>query len=93
MRIELSEKELSRICATTICRLFAEGTRWRVRVESWEAEGGASGRFVFEPDDPSAAANSRQSGPALRAERREDVIRAAYDIPERRLRELLHSLA
>ncbi len=75
----------------TICRISAEGTRWRVRVESWPvAEGEVSGRFVFEPETRYA---TRASGPALRAHRREEVFAAAHEMPEERLRELLHSLS
>ena len=75
----------------TICRISAEGTRWRVRVESWPvAEGEVSGRFVFEPE---ARYATRASGPALRARRREEVFAAAHEMPEERLRELLHSLS
>ncbi len=80
--------------AATICRLSAEGTHWRVRVESWEGgDGGVSGRFVFEPDGPASRYATRASGPALRARRREEVFAAAHELPEARLRELLHSLS
>ena len=78
--------------AATIRRLSAEGTRWRVRVESWASDGGVAGRFVFEPDEPRSMYAPRASGPTLRAERREEVVAAAYEMPETRLRELLHSL-
>ncbi len=75
----------------TICRISAEGTRWRVRVESWPVEEGVvSGRFVFEPE---TRYSTRASGPALRAGRREEVFAAAHELPEERLRELLHSLS
>lgn len=77
----------------TICRLSAEGTHWRVRVESWPSDGGVSGRFVFEPDGPRSMYAPRASGPRLRAERREEVFAAAHEMPEERLRELLHSLS
>ena len=80
--------------AATICRLSAEGTLWRVRVESWEGkDGGVSGRFVFEPDGRESRYATRASGPALRAHRREEVFAAAHDMPEQRLRELLRSLS
>lgn len=81
--------------AATICRLSAEGTHWRVRVESWEGgDGDVSGRFVFEPDGrPTSRYATRASGPALRARRREEVFAAAHELPEERLRELLHSLS
>ncbi len=75
----------------TICRISAEGTRWRVQVESWPvAQDEVSGRFVFEPETRYA---TRASGPALRARRREEVFAAAHEMPEERLRELLHSLS
>lgn len=80
--------------AATICRLTAEGTHWRVRVESWDGgDGDVSGRIVFEPDRPSPRYAKRESGPALRARRREEVFAAAHELPEERLRELLHSLS
>ncbi len=79
--------------AATICRLSAEGTHWRVRVESWASDGGVSGRFLFEPDGPRSMYAPRASGPTLRAERREEVVAAAHEMPEARLRELLHSLS
>ncbi len=79
--------------AATICRLSAEGTHWRVRVESWASDGGVAGRFVFEPDEPRSSHAPRASGPKLHAERREEVVAAAHDVPEARLRELLHSLS
>ena len=80
--------------AATICRLSAEGTHWRVRVESWRvADGDVSGRFVFEPDSPTSRLSPRASGPTLRAHRREEVFAAAHELPEERLRELLHSLS
>ncbi len=75
----------------TICRISAEGTRWRVQVESWPiADGVVSGRFVFEPE---TRYSTRASGPALKAGRREEVFAAAHELPEERLRELLHSLS
>ncbi len=79
--------------AATICRLSAEGTHWRVRVESWAVDGAVSGRFIFEPDGPRPMYAARASGPALRADRREEVFAAAHELPEARLRELLHSLS
>jgi hypothetical protein len=94
MRLGILDGPASAPDAATICRLFAEGTRWRVRVESWEAsDGGVSGRFVFEPDGPASWYATRESGPALRAGRREEVFAAAHEMPEARLRELLHSLS
>ncbi|MBX6364415.1 MAG: hypothetical protein IRZ00_11155 [Gemmatimonadetes bacterium] len=93
MRFEGDGSEHRRLTAATICRLFADGIRWRVKVESWDAEGGVSGRFVFEPDGPEPSFGPRMTGPALRARRREEVIAAAYDVPEHRLRELLRSLS
>jgi hypothetical protein len=78
----------------TICRLSAEGTHWRVRVESSGADDGeVSGRFLFEPDGHVLGLAPRASGPALRARDAEEVFAAAHDLPEERLRELLHSLS
>lgn len=77
-----------------ICRLAAEGTHWRVSVESTQTgEGGVSGRFLFEPDGPSMGYTVRTSGPTLRAGHPEEVFAAAHEVSEERLRELLHSLS
>lgn len=93
MRFSLSDPGDQDREAATICRLSAEGTHWRVRVESWASDGGVAGRFVFEPEEPRSPHAPRASGPTLRAGRREEVVSAAHEMPEARLRELLHSLS
>ncbi len=94
MRFQVHHEPAHSEDAATICRLSAEGTHWRVRVESWEvSEGDVSGRFIFEPDRPSPRYATRESGPTLRARRREEVFAAAHELPEERLRLLLHSLS
>lgn len=77
---------------TTIRRLAAAGSRWRVRVETWTAAEGCRGRFVFEPDDVAPRGDARSGPPSLIGGSREDVVAAAYDFPEQRLRQLLNSL-
>lgn len=93
MRLSRENEATGSLDAATICRLSAEGTQWRVRVESWKVGDGVSGRFVFEPDGPASRHFTRESGPKLRAGRAEDVFAAAHELPEERLRELLHSLS
>ncbi len=94
MRFQEYERHAHSEDTATICRLSAEGTHWRVRVESWDVgDGDVSGRFVFEPDGPAPRFAPRASGPALRARRHEEVFAAAHEMPEERLRELLHSLS
>lgn len=80
-------------CRAVVARMGAERTRWRVTVEAWPAADRYEGRLVFEPDSLGMSANSRVTAPVLRGQSAEDVVGAAYDISEKRLRELLHSLA
>jgi len=80
-------------CRAVVARMGAERTRWRVMVEAWPSAGRYEGRLVFEPDNLGASASSRVTAPVLRGGSAEDVVGAAYDMSEKRLRELLHSLA
>lgn len=80
-------------CRAVVARVGAERTRWRVMVEAWPAADRYEGRLVFEPDAFGASASSRMTAPVLRGHSAEDVVSAAYDMSEKRLRELLHSLA
>lgn len=78
---------------TTICRLTADdGGYWRVMVEAWPEAGRHVGRLVF-ARELGALLTEHRTGPAsLSGPRYEDVVAAAHELPERRLRELLHSL-
>lgn len=77
--------------AATICRISALGTRWRVRVESWQGGSGWSGRLVFEPDSPTASYAPRHGPPTLHGRSQTEVLDGVHQLPERRLREILHS--
>jgi hypothetical protein len=76
---------------STVCRLSTERGRWRVKVETWGDVEGWRGRLLFEPEWP-AAADVREGPAILRGPTREDLVSSAYEIPERRLKELLNSL-
>jgi hypothetical protein len=77
---------------STICRIPETGGHWRVLVETWPEADGVRGRFVFEPEGRANKPNRRAGGATLRAQRREELVAAAHELPERRLRELLNSL-
>lgn len=73
-------------------RLTEHHTRWRVVVQTWPEQNGFHGRFVFEPDGFHPEGETREGPPLLSGTSREEVLRSAYDVPESRLRALLHSL-
>lgn len=69
-------------------------SRWRVVVETWtEGADHCRGRFIFQSDDGSERHASREGPPALHGRTLEDVMRAAYELPEEHLRTLLRSLS
>lgn len=76
---------------TTLCRLSTERARWRVKVQAWDGSEGWRGRLVFETDGTKGV-EVREGPAALRGHTREELLVVAHEIPERRLRELLHSL-
>lgn len=79
---------------SAICRLTGEADGpWRVLVETWSDAGGVRGRLVFAREGGAYEIERRAGPAALQGRRREDVIAAAHELPERRLRQLLHSLA
>jgi hypothetical protein len=92
MRFSLVDSMVVRPNTSTICRISALGTRWRVMVESWEVGDGWRGRLVFEPDSPAAAFEPRRGPAAFRGRNQADVLDVVHQLPERRLRELLHAL-
>lgn len=81
----------------TIGRLDAERSRWRVMVEAWGSERGYQGRLVFQPEampgQNARAVTARASAPLLAGQSPEEVVSAAYELPEKQIRALLHSLA
>lgn len=91
MRFEFVERPVVPTSAATICRISALGTHWRVIVEAWEVRTGWQGRLVFSPDSPAPLFDPRFAPPTLRGRSQAEVLDAAHQLPERRLRELLYS--
>ena len=79
------------ICSATIGRFDAECSRWRVVVEAWPNEERYQGRLIFQRDDPGTV-QSRVSAPLLTGRTPEEVVSAAHELPEKRVRAVLHSL-
>jgi hypothetical protein len=91
MRFSLMESGSGLAGAATVCRISALGTRWRVRVESWPGGGGWSGRLVFEPDSPTTRYAPRLGPPTLHGRSQTEVLDEVHQLPEDRLRQILHS--
>jgi hypothetical protein len=69
-------------------------SRWLVVVETWtEGADHCRGRFIFQSDEGVDRHASREGPPALHGRTLEDVVRAAYELPEEHLRTLLRSLS
>jgi DNA/RNA-binding domain of Phe-tRNA-synthetase-like protein len=79
---------------TSIRRITDGGRRWRVLVETWQDRNTYHGRLVFrdDADDRERAAAGRESAPLLMGTSRNDVLVLAHEVPEERLRQVLHSL-
>ena len=78
---------------TTGLRRLTEGQeRWRVMVETWAERDEFQGRLLFRTDAAGAPQMERESAAMLHGRSREDVLAAAHDIPDDRLRRVLHSL-
>jgi hypothetical protein len=77
---------------SAIRRLSEGRRRWRVVVESWPEQGDVCGRLLFCPDSAGLAAAELESAAILRGRSHEDVLGLAHELPEGRLRRLLHSL-
>jgi len=92
MHFELLDSDVVGGRATTIGRISAIGNRWRVQVETVHATEGWRGRLVFRPDSPAGGEPTRYGPYALRGQSRIEILHAAYQLPEQRLRELLFSL-
>lgn len=93
MQSESEDREIVAGTLTTIRRITADGVRWRVQVETWAVDDGCGGRFVFRLDEPETHLEPRFGPATLRGETPEELIAEAYGVPERRLRELVHSLS
>lgn len=92
MRFELLEPGPVRPDTRAICRISALGIPWRVQVEAYPGPAGWSGRLRFEPEAVGTRHGSRVGPMTLRGRTHEDLLDAAYQLPERRIRELLHAL-
>jgi hypothetical protein len=79
--------------SSPIRRLSGERSSWRVVVQTWPDQDGFHGRIVFESDGARPAGGTREGPSDLTGTTREDVVRSAHELPERRLRALLHSLS
>jgi hypothetical protein len=78
---------------TTPLRRLTEGQhRWRVSVETWPEQDEFRGRLLFRTD-AGAPQVARESAAMLHGRSREEVLSAAHDIPDDRLRRVLHSLS
>lgn len=79
---------------TTPLRRLTEGRqRWRVMVETWYESDEFRGRLLFRSEAATAPQLERESAALLHGRSREEVVAAAHDIPDDRLRRLFHSLA
>jgi hypothetical protein len=77
---------------STIGRIRDDRGKWRVLVEAWPEQSGYAGRLVFAPDGADAAPGMREGPSSLRGSTREDVVSQVHEMPETRLRAMLHSL-
>lgn len=91
MRFELVDPHVVPTSRSTVCRVQAMGSRWRVVVESWPVRGGWGGRVVFDPDVPGTHHDRRTTAPSLFGRTQGELLSLAHTIPERRLLQLLHS--
>ena len=91
MSSQLAVHKDNGICSSTLGRLAAESSRWRVRVEAWPVADCYRGRLVFQTDDRNAG-RVRESADFLSGRSVEEVVIAAYELTEQRIRMLLHSL-
>lgn len=77
---------------TSPIRRITEGRRrWRVMVETWQDRDTFRGRLLFR-DDAASVDTPRESAALLHGRSVEDVVSLAHDLPEDRLRRVLHSL-
>jgi hypothetical protein len=76
----------------TIRRIVEGRRRWRVSVESWQERDAVRGCLRFQPDDAPAPGPVVWSPAILEGRTHEDLLMLAHDLPEDRLRRVLHSL-
>jgi hypothetical protein len=76
----------------TIGRISEGRRRWRVLVRSWQERDSVRGCLLFEADDAPAAGACRASPVILHGPSHEAVLLMAHDLPEDKLRRVLHSL-
>jgi hypothetical protein len=77
--------------SSAILRIADFRTHWRVLVETWPSAAEYQGRLVFRADDVQPVP-AREGPPTLRGSTREEILRAAYDLPEAKIRATLRSL-
>jgi hypothetical protein len=78
---------------TAPLRRLTEGReRWRVLVETWYESDEVRGRLLFHPEAARPPQVARESSAMLHGRSREDVVAAAHELTEDRLRRVLHSL-
>jgi hypothetical protein len=77
---------------SAVRRLTEGRTRWRVLVESWRESDAFRGRLLFQPDGQAGEQTRLESATLLEGHSHEDVVSRAHDLPEGRLKQVLHSL-
>lgn len=92
MRFELLDLQTAPEETATIRRLSALGIHWRVGVEAYRGITGWIGRLIFEPQAPGTRYAVRRGPVTLHGRTQAEILAAAHDLDERRLRELLYSL-
>lgn len=90
----ITEPVLNDRHTASIRRITEGGRRWRVMVETWQDSEAYLGRLLFREDalDNDRPDSERESAALLRGPSRTDVLALAHDVPEERLRQVLHSL-
>lgn len=93
MRFELLKEPAAAQYAAAIRRIVVDRTQWRVLIETWHEDEAWWGRLVFQPDPPVHDLLGPRAGPvSFRGSTREEVVAAAHEVPEHRLRVVLRSL-
>lgn len=90
-RFEIVDPERTVTRTAAVRRISALGNHWRAMVEAWQVPGGWRARLVFEPDGPASRLETRKCAPTFYGSTFTDVLQAAHDLSDDRLRELLHS--
>jgi len=90
-RFEIVDPERAATRTAAVRRISAMGIHWRARMEAWQVRGGWRARLVFEPDVPTGRLEPRKCAPTFYGATLTDVLQAAHDLSDKRLREILHS--